>query len=186
MEATGKGEDAANLPGSQSVARAEGDARNWGGPESSCRTKCEGQAGREAQPKEARPEDAPGVRSARSTPTQGASPEVAEGADTLTQSAQATSPVRTTEQDWQTFLRAIAEKALMEGMRERGSVKSPVRENRPPGSVRGAPGNRRPYRDKKGRGKGMNGGGREMPAFLSRHQYPIFYWCLRVSVLRVC
>ena len=26
-------------------------------------------------------------------------------------------------------------------------VKSPVRENRPPGSVRGAPGNRRPYRD---------------------------------------
>ena len=28
-------------------------------------------------------------------------------------------------------------------------VKSPVRENRPPGSVRGAPGNRRPYRDDK-------------------------------------
>ena len=26
-------------------------------------------------------------------------------------------------------------------------VKSPVRENRSPGSVRGAPGNRRPYRD---------------------------------------
>jgi hypothetical protein len=26
-------------------------------------------------------------------------------------------------------------------------TKSPVRENRPPGSVRGAPGNRRPYRD---------------------------------------
>ena len=26
-------------------------------------------------------------------------------------------------------------------------MKSPVRENRPPGSVRGAPGNRRPYRD---------------------------------------
>ena len=33
-------------------------------------------------------------------------------------------------------------------MRERVSVKSPVRENRPPGSVRGAPGNRRPYRDR--------------------------------------
>ncbi len=32
-------------------------------------------------------------------------------------------------------------------MRERVEVKSPVRENRPPGSVRGAPGNRRPYRD---------------------------------------
>jgi len=26
-------------------------------------------------------------------------------------------------------------------------MKSPVRENRSPGSVRGAPGNRRPYRD---------------------------------------
>jgi hypothetical protein len=32
-------------------------------------------------------------------------------------------------------------------MRERVGLKSPVRENRPPGSVRGAPGNRRPYRD---------------------------------------
>jgi hypothetical protein len=32
-------------------------------------------------------------------------------------------------------------------VRERVEVKSPVRENRPPGSVRGAPGNRRPYRD---------------------------------------
>ena len=30
---------------------------------------------------------------------------------------------------------------------ERVVVKSPVRENRPPGSVRGAPGNWRPYRD---------------------------------------
>ena len=32
-------------------------------------------------------------------------------------------------------------------MRERVDLKSPVRENRLPGSVRGAPGNRRPYRD---------------------------------------
>ena len=39
------------------------------------------------------------------------SPEAGEGADRLTQSAQATSAVRTTETDWQTFLRAIAEKA---------------------------------------------------------------------------
>jgi len=31
-------------------------------------------------------------------------------------------------------------------MRERVDLKSPVRENRPPGSVRGAPGDRRPYR----------------------------------------
>jgi len=29
----------------------------------------------------------------------------------------------------------------------RGDVKSPVQENCPPGSVRGAPGNRRPYLD---------------------------------------
>ena len=34
--------------------------------------------------------------------------------------------------------------------RRRVWLKSPVRENRPPGSVRGAPGNRRPYRDKLG------------------------------------
>jgi hypothetical protein len=33
-------------------------------------------------------------------------------------------------------------------MRERVDLKSPVRENRPPGSVRGAPGNRCPYLDK--------------------------------------
>ena len=32
-------------------------------------------------------------------------------------------------------------------VRERVVVKSPVRENRPPGSVRGAPSNRRPCRD---------------------------------------
>src|SRR5258708_2054921 len=39
-------------------------------------------------------------------------------------------------------------------MRERVDLKSPVREYRPPGSVRGAPGNRRPYLDNIG-GVGM-------------------------------
>ena len=34
-------------------------------------------------------------------------------------------------------------------MRERVKVKSPVRENRTPGSVRGAPGNRCPYLDER-------------------------------------
>src|SRR5216117_2317843 len=34
-------------------------------------------------------------------------------------------------------------------MRERVDLKSPVREYRPPGSVRGASGNRRPYLDRK-------------------------------------
>ena len=43
-----------------------------------------------------------------------------------------------TENLWPTSL--LAEK--------RAGAKSPVRENRPPGSVRGAPGNRCPYLDK--------------------------------------
>jgi retron-type reverse transcriptase len=42
---------------------------------------------------------------------QGQNPETGEGANRATQSAQATRAVRTTEKDWQTFLRAIAEKA---------------------------------------------------------------------------
>lgn len=109
-ELPAKGEGKAGLPGSESVARVEGSTRNEGGPESSCRTNCEGQAGRRAQPKEA-PSGIPGVGSAHRSPQQGASPEADEGADKSTQSAQETSPVRTTDQDWQTFLRAIAEKA---------------------------------------------------------------------------
>jgi len=51
---------------------------------------------------------------ANSSQQQGASPEAGEGANKSTQSAQATRTVRTTEQDWQTFLRAIAEKAHTE------------------------------------------------------------------------
>src|SRR6266705_1849658 len=104
------GEGVEGLPGSKSVARAEADARNRGGPESPCRTNYEGQAGRVAQRQEATP-GAPGVGSAHTIQPQGASPEAGEGADRSTQSAQATSTVRTTERDWQTFLRAIAEKA---------------------------------------------------------------------------
>ena len=45
-------------------------------------------------------------------------------------------------------------------MRERVDLKSPVREYRPPGSVRGAPGNRRPYLDKaESRNRRAEGGG---------------------------
>jgi hypothetical protein len=106
-----QGEGREGLLGSKSVARAEGNARNRGGPESPCRTNCEGQAGRGAQRQEALP-DAPGVGFAHSIQRPGASPEAGEGANRSTQSAQATSPVRTTESDWQTFLRAIAEKAF--------------------------------------------------------------------------
>ena len=104
------GEGVEGLPGSKSVARAEADARNRGGPESPCRTNYEGQAGRVAQRQAATP-GAPGVGSAHSIQSQGASPEAGKGADKSTQPAQATSAVRTTERDWQTFLRAIAEKA---------------------------------------------------------------------------
>ena len=109
-KAPARGEGVGGLPGSQSVARAEGLARNPGGPESSCRTNCASQAGRAAQRQEA-PSGAPGVGSVHSRPWQGASPEAVEGADMLTQSAQETRTVRTTGADWHTFLRAIAEKA---------------------------------------------------------------------------
>jgi RNA-directed DNA polymerase len=114
MSVAATGEAASSLTGSESVARTEGDTRNWGGPEGPCRTNCEGQAGKEPQRKEAVPQDPPGVRSVHSTSRQGASPDAAEGSDTLTQPAQATGPVRMTESDWQTFLRAIAEKAQRE------------------------------------------------------------------------
>src|SRR5258708_8830627 len=105
-----EGEGAEGLPGSESVARAEADARNRGGPESPCRTNYESQAGRTAQRQEA-PSGPPGVGSAHSIQRQGASPDAGEGADKSTQPAQATSTVRTTETDLQTFLRAIAEQA---------------------------------------------------------------------------
>lgn len=104
------GEVRAGRSGSESVARAEGAARNRGGPAGPCRTNCEGQAGRGAQRQEALPGQ-PGVGSPHSTPPQGASPEAGEGGDRLTQSAQATRAVRKTETDWRTFLRAITEKA---------------------------------------------------------------------------
>src|SRR6266568_991183 len=93
------GEGVEGLPGSKSVARAEADARNRGGPESPCRTNYEGQAGRVAQRQAATP-GAPGVGSAHSIQSQGASPEAGKGADKSTQPAQATSAVRTTERDW--------------------------------------------------------------------------------------
>lgn len=105
-----KGEGKEGLPGSQSVASEEGTTWNEGGPESSCRTNCESQAGREAQPKEALPgnpeSDGPIVARGKAT-----GPDAGEGAHRSTQSAQGTRTVRTMGQDWQTFLRAIAEKA---------------------------------------------------------------------------
>jgi RNA-directed DNA polymerase len=104
------GEGEKDLPGSKSVASVQGSTRNEGGPGGSCRTNYEGQAGREA-PAQSSASWPPGVGLVHSNQPQGASPEVGEGANKSTQSAQATRTVRTTEQDWQTFLRAIAEKA---------------------------------------------------------------------------
>ena len=105
-----KGKDGEGLPGSESVARAEGNTRNEGDPESPCRTNCEGQAGREAR-RQGKPPGDSGVGLVHSSQQQGASPQAGEGTNRSTQSAQATRTVRTTEEDWQTFLRAIAEKA---------------------------------------------------------------------------
>ena len=110
IDATVTGEVVEGLPGSKSVARVEGDTRNEGGPEDTCRTNCEGQAGTEAQRQQAPPGHS-GVGWENSIQRQGASPEAGEGSHRATQSAQATRTVRTTEPDWQTFLRAIAEKA---------------------------------------------------------------------------
>lgn len=111
-EATAKGEVAEGLPGSKSVARAEGNTLNEGGPEGSCRTNYEGQAGREAQRQEA-PPDLSGVGLAHSIQGQSRSngTEPGEGTNRTTQPAQETSTVRQTGKDWPTFLRAIAEKA---------------------------------------------------------------------------
>ena len=105
-----RGEGEAGLPRSKSVARAEGSIWNEGIPASACRTNCEGQAGKEASAQSSASWQ-PGDGLAQSSQQQGASPEAGEGANKSTQSAQATRTVRTTEQDWPTFLRAIAEKA---------------------------------------------------------------------------
>lgn len=110
INSSDNGEGEGSLPGSESVASEEGCTRNEGGPESSCRTNYEGQTGRQAQRPEA-PADAPGVGLVHSSRPQGASPEAGEGANRSTQPAKPTRAVRTTEQDWQSFLWAIAEKA---------------------------------------------------------------------------
>src|ERR1017187_4234303 len=107
IETSAPGEGVESLPGSKSVARAEGDARNRGGPELSRRTNCASQAGMPLQRQGEAAEAVRGVGSARSRSWQGVGPEMAEGVDNLTKSTQATSSVRTTEPNWQTFLRAI-------------------------------------------------------------------------------
>ena len=87
------GEILEGLPGSESVAREEEDAWNWGGPEFSRRTNCEGQAGRGAQRQEVSPDGVQGFGSAHSTQRQGQSPEAGKGTDTITLSVEETSAV---------------------------------------------------------------------------------------------
>ncbi len=101
------GEGLEGWPGSKSVARAEGSARNRGGPERSRRTNCASQAGMPFQRQGEAAEAVRGVGSTRSRSWQGVGPEMAEGVDNLTKSTQATSSVRTTEPNWQTYLWAI-------------------------------------------------------------------------------
>lgn len=111
IRSAAKGEAPRSLPGSKSVAREERTVRNQGDPAFSRRTNYESQAGREAQRQEGPSEGMPGVGSLHSSSGPGASPDLSEGGDRTTQSAQATSAVRMTGQSWQTFLRAIADKA---------------------------------------------------------------------------
>jgi len=98
-----QGKDGEDLPGSESVARAEGNTWNEGDPKSPCRTNYEGQAGREAQPKGV-PPGVSGVGLAHNSQQQGASPDAGEGANSRTKLTQATNAVRLTEPHWQTFL----------------------------------------------------------------------------------
>src|SRR5262245_56306529 len=98
-----QGKAAKDWPGSKSVARAEGSTSNEGGPESSCCTNYESQAGRETQRQGVSP-DLSGVGLVHSSQGQGQSPDLDEGTNRTTQPAQATSAVRKTEQDWPTFL----------------------------------------------------------------------------------
>jgi hypothetical protein len=122
----------------KSVARAAEAARNQGDPGGSRRTNYEGQAGRGVQRQEERPEARQGVGFVHSSPWQDASLEAGEGANRLTKHAQATT---CRKNDGLTLANLPA------GDTPRVSLRSPVRANHTPGSVRGAPGNRCPYLD---------------------------------------
>jgi hypothetical protein len=128
------GEALEGLPGSKSVACVAEAARNQADPAGSLRTHYEGQAGREVQRQAERPEARQGVGFVHSSPWQDASLEAGEGANRLTKHAQAS---MRRKNDGTTLANLPA------GDTPRVSLRSPVRANRTPGSVRGgAPGNR--------------------------------------------
>src|SRR5437899_4158570 len=108
-EATVRGEVAGDLPGSQRVAREDRADGNLGRPEATRRANCGSQSGRNVQRQEECSESNQGIRSVHSS-----QPNAGEGIDTITQSAQETSAVRTTDQSWSTSLRAIANKAVQD------------------------------------------------------------------------
>ena len=83
-----KGEVSRDLPGSQSVACAEGVTRNLGDPAAPRRTNCGSQAGRPAQRQGEPAHGKLGVRLVHSNSRQGpGGPEASEGANTSTPSA---------------------------------------------------------------------------------------------------
>jgi len=139
QSATGKGQ--LGLPGSKSVACEERAVRNLGDPVHARRTNCESQAGRPPQRQEVRVQREPGVRLPRSSSEQPSTEkaDASQGGNRTSRSAKETGAVRKTEHHRPTYLRAIA---------KRDVLKSPVLENCTPGSVRGPPGNGRPYLDR--------------------------------------
>ena len=134
------GEGVSDLPGSKRVAWAASVEHNLGGPRSSCRSNYGNQAGRGVQRQGVLPEEVSGVRCVhRSREQDPWGPDPGEGTHSAMRSAQETSPVRLTDSAGQPHRRLSNARSV--------ALKSPVREYCTPGSVRGAPGNRRPYRD---------------------------------------
>jgi hypothetical protein len=91
------------------VAREERADGNLGRPELSRRANCGSQSGRSVQRQEGRADAAQGIRSVHSSRDN-----IGQGTDAITQPAQETSAVRTTELSWSTSLRAIANKAVQD------------------------------------------------------------------------
>ena len=134
------GEGVSDLPGSKRVAWTASVEHNLGGPRSSCRSNYGNQAGRGVQRQGVLPEEVSGVRCVhRSREQDPWGPDPGEGTHSAMRSAQETSPVRLTDSAGPPHRRLSKARSV--------ALKSPVREYCTPGSVRGAPGNRRPYRD---------------------------------------
>ena len=118
-KATASGEVVDHLPGSKSVARVEGDTRNWGGPSASRHSNYESQPGKLDQPKEGEPRGLKeGSRIHEYKCGAGDESGPRKGMDGSAKRAQETRTVRLTENPWPTSLLA----------KKRVDSKSPVRE----------------------------------------------------------